>query len=64
MATPAFEYKDPFPLAKDETRYRLVSKEGVSVSTFEGREILKVAPEALTTSAVRLPPVTRAISPK
>jgi len=47
MATPAFEYKDPFPLAKDETRYRLVSKEGVSVSTFEGREILKVAPEAL-----------------
>jgi fumarate hydratase class I len=47
MATPAFEYKDPFPLGKDETRYRLVSKEGVSVSTFDGKEVLKVAPEAL-----------------
>jgi fumarate hydratase class I len=47
MATPAFEYKDPFPLGKDETRYRLVTKEGVSVSTFDGKEVLKVAPEAL-----------------
>ncbi len=48
MATPAFHYQDPFPLAKDETRYRLVTKEGVSVATFEGREILKVDPPALT----------------
>jgi len=47
MATPAFEYKDPFPVGKDETRYRLVAKEGVSVSTFEGKEILKVDPAAL-----------------
>jgi fumarate hydratase class I len=48
MATPPFHYQDPFPLAKDETRYRLVTKEGVSVATFEGKEILKVEPSALT----------------
>jgi fumarate hydratase class I len=47
MATPAFQYQDPFPLSKDETRYRLLTKEGVSTSTFEGKEILKVAPSAL-----------------
>jgi fumarate hydratase, class I len=47
MATPAFVYQDTFPLGADETEYRLLSKEGVSTATFEGREILKVAPEAL-----------------
>src|SRR5512137_197578 len=47
MPTPAFQYQDPFPLSKDQTRYRLVSKEGVSVTTFEGKEILKVEPSAL-----------------
>jgi fumarate hydratase class I len=47
MPTPAFQYQDPFPLAKDQTRYRLLTKEGVSVATFEGKEILKVEPSAL-----------------
>jgi len=47
MPTPAFVYQDPFPLGKDDTVYRLLSKEGVSTTTFEGQEILKVAPEAL-----------------
>jgi len=47
MATPAFHYQDPFPLAKDATKYRLLSKEGVSVASFEGKEILKVEPAAL-----------------
>jgi fumarate hydratase class I len=47
MATPAFQYQDPFPLGKDETKYRLLSKEGVSVSQFEGKEVLKVEPSAL-----------------
>jgi fumarate hydratase class I len=51
MATPAFQYQDPFPLGKDETRYRLISKEGVSMATFEGKEILKVDPKALETLA-------------
>jgi fumarate hydratase, class I len=47
MATPAFAYQDPFPLGADDTEYRLLSKEGLSTTTFEGREILKIAPEAL-----------------
>ena len=51
MAAPAFKYQDPFPLAKDETKYRLLSREGVSVASFDGKEILKVAPSALTTIA-------------
>lgn len=48
MSTPLFVYQDPLPLGADETEYRLLSKEGISTSLFEGREILKVAPEALT----------------
>src|SRR5258705_11251019 len=48
MATPAFVYQDPLPVEKDTTKYRLLSKDYVSVSEFEGKEILKIAPEALT----------------
>jgi fumarate hydratase class I len=48
MATPAFEYQEPFPLGKDETRYRLLTKDGVSLASFEGAEVLKVAPATLT----------------
>jgi len=47
MATPAFTYQDPFPLGADDTQYRLLSKEGVSTTTFEGKEILKIEPEVL-----------------
>jgi fumarate hydratase, class I len=47
MATPPFFYQDPLPLGADETEYRLLSQEGVSTATFEGKEILKVDPEAL-----------------
>ncbi len=47
MPPPPFSYQDPFPLGADETEYRLLSKEGVSTTTFEGREILKVDPEAI-----------------
>jgi fumarate hydratase, class I len=48
MPPPSFVYQDPFPLGQDETDYRLLSAEGVTTATFEGQEILKVAPEALT----------------
>ena len=48
MPTPAFEYQDPLPLGADTTTYRLLTREGVSTSTFEGQEILKVAPETLS----------------
>ena len=47
MPTPPFVYQDPLPLGADETEYRLLSQEGVSIATFEGREILKVAPDSL-----------------
>jgi fumarate hydratase class I len=47
-AQPSFRYVDPFPHGRDETPYRKVSSDLVSVGTFEGQEILKVAPEALT----------------
>ena len=46
-----FSYQEPFPLGPDPTQYRLLTSEHVSVASFEGREILKVAPEALTTIA-------------
>lgn len=51
MATPEFVYQDPFPLEKDSTRYRLLTKEHVSITSFDGKEMLKVAPEALTVVA-------------
>lgn len=51
MATPEFVYQDPFPLEKDSTGYRLLTKEHVSIASFDGKEMLKVAPEALTVVA-------------
>jgi fumarate hydratase, class I len=42
-----FQYQDPFPLGKDETKYRLLTKEYVSVVPFNGSEVLMVAPEGL-----------------
>ena len=46
--TPEFKYAPMFQLGKDNTEYCLLSKEGVSMGDFEGKPILKVAPEALT----------------
>ena len=47
-AVSTFEYQKPFPLAPDETKYRLVTTDHVEVVEFNGTEVLKVAPEALT----------------
>ncbi|MFP5212092.1 MAG: fumarate hydratase [Acidobacteriota bacterium] len=44
---PDFSYQDPFPHGKDDTKYRLLTKDYVSVTNFEGKEILKVDPEGL-----------------
>ena len=38
-------------MSKDNTEYYLLTKDYVSVSEFEGKEILKVAPEGLTLMA-------------
>ena len=43
-----FKYAPMFQMGKDDTEYRLLTKEGVSTAKFEGKEILKVSPEALT----------------
>ena len=48
MSNKPFVYQDPFPLAKDETQYYLLSREHVSVAEFEGEQVLKVEPQALT----------------
>ena len=44
---PEFSYQDPFPLGKDTTKYRLLTKEYVSTAKFDGKEVLKVDPEGL-----------------
>ncbi|MGY8822871.1 MAG: fumarate hydratase [Candidatus Latescibacterota bacterium] len=43
-----YTHHELLPLGKDETRYRLLTKDYVSTVEFEGREILKVAAEGLT----------------
>jgi fumarate hydratase class I len=48
MATPEFVYQDPLPVEKDTTKYRLLTKDYVSITKFDGKDILKVEPEALT----------------
>ncbi|PDO90391.1 class I fumarate hydratase FumA [Kosakonia pseudosacchari] len=53
MSNKPFVYQDPFPLAKDDTEYYLLSREYVSVADFDGQQVLKVEPEALTLLAQR-----------
>ena len=48
MSKKPFVYQNPFPLSYDDTEYYLLTKEYVSVADFEGQEILKVEPQALT----------------
>ena len=53
---PEFAYTDLLPLGPDETPYRLLTTEGVSVVEAAGRTFLHVEPEALrllTTTAIR-----------
>ncbi len=49
----AFFYQDPFPLGKDETKYRKIegSEKYVATDRFNGQEMLKIDPEALTVLA-------------
>lgn len=48
MSKPVFEYQEMFPLGKDKTEYRLLTSDYVSTVNFEGNQILKVEPKALT----------------
>lgn len=48
-----FTYQEPFPLEKDETRYRKIegSETFVSTDRFNDQEVLRIDPEGLTTLA-------------
>ncbi len=47
LKMPEFSYQDPFPMGKDDTKYKLLAKDYVSVADFEGKQILKVEPQGL-----------------
>jgi fumarate hydratase class I len=46
-----FIYEPTYQLGHDDTAYRLLSKDGVSTTTLDGRTYLKVSPEALKSLA-------------
>ncbi|WP_163332557.1 class I fumarate hydratase FumA [Enterobacter bugandensis] len=48
MSNKPFFYQNPFPLSHDDTEYYLLTNEHVSIAEFDGQEVLKVEPEALT----------------
>lgn len=48
MPAPEFHYQDPFPLGKDETRYKQLTHDGLSIDHFAGQEILRIAPDVLS----------------
>jgi len=43
-----FLYQDPFPLSKDTTEYRLLTRDYVTTDSLDGRQIIKITPEGLT----------------
>ena len=43
-----FQYQEMFPLEKDATEYRLLTKDFVSTASFDGLEVVKIDPQALT----------------
>ena len=45
---PEFSYQDLLPIGPDKTEYRLISNEGVSIFTAEGRQFLKVSKNAIS----------------
>ncbi|MEY4677415.1 MAG: hypothetical protein RI992_130 [Actinomycetota bacterium] len=45
---PEFKYEDLLPIGEDSTEYRLLSKEGISTFSADGREFLKVEARAIS----------------
>ena len=43
-----FTFQEMFPLSDDDTEYRLLTAEHVAVTSFDGQDVLKVAPQGLT----------------
>lgn len=48
-----FNYQKPFPIKRDLTKYKLLTKDFVSTIEIEGRKIVKIAPEGLEALAQR-----------
>lgn len=48
MPTAPFHFQELFELGPDDTEYRLLTAEHVSVQSFNGRDVLCVDPQALT----------------
>ena len=48
MSNKPFYYQNPFPLTHEDTEYYLLTSDYVSVTEFQGQEMLKVDPQALT----------------
>ena len=44
---PEFTYQDLLPIGEDKTEYRLLTKEGISSFTADGRQFLKISPEVI-----------------
>ncbi len=44
---PEFKYQEPFPIERDTTEYRLLTKEYVETVECDGRKILKIDPKGL-----------------
>ena len=48
MSEQALEYRPMFPLGADDTPYRKLTDQHVSVTEFDGQDVLKIEPAALT----------------
>ena len=44
---PEFTYQDLLPIGEDKTEYRLLTKEGISSFTADGRQFLKISPAVI-----------------
>jgi fumarate hydratase class I len=45
---PTFVYQDPFPLEKDRTSYRLLTRDHIAGSSFDGKPVVRIDAEGLT----------------
>ena len=62
---PEFQYQEVFSLGKDNTPYRKLTSEHVSTIKVDGKEVLKIEPEALSLlAATAMHDVAHLLRPK
>ena len=49
---PDFQFQEMFPSGKDATPYRKLSSDFVGTTKFNGRDVLTIEPEALTSASL------------